>query len=133
MSCCGRGRRALAQARPAASPGDGRSPAPTHAPVPRTSSRAGGAAPASPAATTNPPDSQWYSGSGDPSATSYSFTGVYYLPAGAPAGCYSFGLYADTRAFNSAGGTTSDPVHTGWCGDEPQPPYTDVVITIAIV
>jgi len=84
-------------------------------------------------ATTNPPDSQWYSASGDPSATSYSFTGVYYLPAGAPAGCYSFGLYADTRAFNSAGGTTSDPVHTGWCGDEPQPPYTDVVVTVAIV
>jgi hypothetical protein len=84
-------------------------------------------------ASTNPPDAQWYTASGDPSATSYSFTGVYYLPAGAPAGCYSFGLYADTRAFNSAGGTTSDPVHTGWCGDEPQPPYTDVVITVAIV
>ena len=30
-------------------------------------------------------------------------------------------------------GTTSDPVHTGWCGDEPGPPYTDVVITVAIV
>jgi hypothetical protein len=91
----------------------------------------GGATPV-PAAT-NPPDSQWYTASTDPSATSYSFSGVYYLPAGAPAGCYSFGLYADTRAFNSAGGTTSDPVHTGWCGDEPGTPYTDVVITVAIV
>jgi hypothetical protein len=91
----------------------------------------GGATP-SPAAG-NPPDSQWYRSSTDPSATSYSFSGIYYLPAGAPAGCYSFGLYADTRAFNSAGGTTSDPVHTGWCGDEPGPPYTDVVITVAIV
>ncbi len=84
-------------------------------------------------AATNPPDAQWYTGSTDPSATSYSFSGVYYLPAGAPAGCYSFGLYADTRAFNSAGGSTSDPVHTGWCGDEPGTPYTDVVITVAIV
>jgi hypothetical protein len=84
-------------------------------------------------AATNPPDSQWYTGSGDPSATSFSFTGVYYLPAGAPAGCYSFELYADTRAFNSAGGTTSDPVHTGWCGDEPGPPYTNPLITVAII
>jgi hypothetical protein len=91
----------------------------------------GGAAPV-PAAT-NPPDSQWYTASTDPSATSYSFSGIYYLPAGAPAGCYSFGLYADTRAFNAAGGSTSDPVHTGWCGDEPGTPYTDVVITVAIV
>jgi hypothetical protein len=84
-------------------------------------------------AATNPPDSQWYTGSGDPSATSFSFSGVYYLPAGAPAGCYSFELYADTRAFNSAGGTTSDPVHTGWCGDEPGPPYTNPLITVAII
>lgn len=84
-------------------------------------------------ATTNPPDSQWYTGSEDPSATSFSFSGVYYLPAGAPAGCYSFELYADTRAFNSAGGTTSDPVHTGWCADEPGPPYTNPLITVAII
>jgi hypothetical protein len=84
-------------------------------------------------AATNPPDNQWYTGSTAPSATSFSFTGVYYLPAGAPAGCYSFELYADTRAFNSAGGTTSDPVHTGWCGDEPGPPYTNPLITVAII
>ena len=94
----------------------------------------GGCAGISPVpATTNPPDSQWYTGSGDPSATSFSFSGVYYLPAGAPAGCYSFELYADTRAFNSAGGTTSDPVHTGWCGDEPGPPYTNPLVTVAII
>jgi hypothetical protein len=81
----------------------------------------------------NPPDHQWYTGSTAPSATSFSFTGVYYLPAGAPAGCYSFELYADTRAFNSAGGTTSNPVHNGWCVDEPGPPYTNPLITVAII
>ncbi|HEY6791199.1 MAG TPA: hypothetical protein VI365_28210 [Trebonia sp.] len=84
-------------------------------------------------ATGNPPAFQWYTGSTDPSATSFSFSGVYYLPAGAPAGCYQFELYADTRAFNAAGGTTSDPVHTGWCGNEPDAPYTNPVISVAII
>jgi hypothetical protein len=84
-------------------------------------------------AMTNPSASQWYTGSTDPSATSFSFTGVYYLPAGAPAGCYQFELYADTRAFNAAGGTTSDPVHTGWCGNEPNPPGTNPLISVAII
>ena len=80
-----------------------------------------------------PARSQWYAGSNDPSATSFTFDGVYYLPAGAPAGGYLFELYADTRAFNSAGGTTSDPVHTGWCGNEPGPPYIVPYAIVAII
>jgi hypothetical protein len=80
----------------------------------------------------NPPESQWYTGSDDPSATSYSFKGVYYLEKEAPAGCYTFALYADTRAFNAAGGWSADPVENGWCVTEPGP-YTDPSIPVAIV
>ena len=50
-----------------------------------------------------------------------------------PAGCYSFGLYADTRAFNSRAARRRTRCTPGGAGTSPDPPYTDVVITVAIV
>jgi hypothetical protein len=83
-------------------------------------------------ASSNPPESQWYAGSDDPSATGYGFNGVYYLEKEAPAGCYTFSLYADTRAFDPAGGGSADPVENGWCVTE-HGPYTNPSIPVAIV
>ncbi|MCA1691244.1 MAG: hypothetical protein LC733_03225 [Actinobacteria bacterium] len=43
----------------------------------------------------------WYTGEFD---NAVSLTATYGLTAGAPAGVYSFSVYADSRGFNPAGG-----------------------------
>ena len=57
----------------------------------------GGAVPLSPTSVTQ----HWYE-----NAANNSFSGVarYKIPAAYPAGVYSFGIYADSRAFNPSGG-----------------------------
>jgi hypothetical protein len=57
----------------------------------------GGALPLSPLSVTQ----HWYENAAD---NSFSGVALYRIPASYPAGVYSFGLYADTRAFNPSGG-----------------------------
>jgi hypothetical protein len=64
--------------------------------------------------------------------SSYAFTGVYALPATAPAGCYGFTMFAATSAFNSAGGFASDPVENGWCVVD-TPNYVEPSVSFAVV
>jgi hypothetical protein len=57
----------------------------------------GGAIALSPVSVTQ----HWYENAAD---NSFSGVATYKIPASYPAGVYSFGLYADTRAFNPSGG-----------------------------
>jgi hypothetical protein len=57
----------------------------------------GGAVPLSPLSVTQ----HWYENAAD---NSFSGVALYKIPASYPAGVYSFGIYADTRAFNPSGG-----------------------------
>ncbi len=67
-----------------------------------------------------------------PADTSWTFKGIYSLSANAPAGCYSFSLSADTRAFNPAGGQAGAPIDSSWCIDAGGP-YIAPSITVAII
>ncbi len=86
----------------------------------------GGAAPA--AVTAQSTTEHWHTG---PNDNSWSTVAVFSVPADAPAGCYTFSIGADSRAFNPAGwdgGYAAD-----WNYDSPWSPNVNPSVSIAIV
>ena len=70
----------------------------------------------------------WHTG---PLDNTWGTTAVFSVPANAPAGCYTFSIGADSRAFNPAGwdgGYAAD-----WNYNSPWSPSTSPYISIAIV
>jgi hypothetical protein len=70
----------------------------------------------------------WHTG---PTDNSWSTVAVFSVPAGAPAGCYTFSIGADSRAFNPAGwdgGYAAD-----WNYNSPWSPSVSPYVSIAIV
>ena len=70
----------------------------------------------------------WHTG---PLDNTWNTVAVFSVPAGAPAGCYTFSIGSDSRAFNPAGwdgGFAAD-----WNYDSPWSPSTSPYISIAIV
>lgn len=70
----------------------------------------------------------WHTG---PLDNSWSTTAVFSIPADAPAGCYTFAIAADSRAFNPAGwdgGYAAD-----WNYDSPWSPNVHPSVSVAVV
>lgn len=71
----------------------------------------------------------WHIDANDNSATR---TLYYELVPGAPAGCYSFSIYATSRAFDpNAAVAGADPV-VAWTSHDPAPVWTQPVMTVAL-
>ncbi len=83
----------------------------------------GGAVPQSPTSVTQ----HWYESAGD---NSFNGVALYKIPAAYPAGVYSFGIYADTRAFNPSGGDSGQLVDWNY---NPVYNWIDPQFSVAVV
>jgi hypothetical protein len=90
---------------------------------------AGGCGGVSPVPVTAPATTEhWHTG---PLDNAWTTVAVFSVPAGAPAGCYTFSIGADSRAFNPAGwdgGYAAD-----WNYNSPWSPSVSPYISIAVV
>jgi hypothetical protein len=83
----------------------------------------GGAVPISPLSVTQ----HWYENAAD---NSFSGVALYKIPAAYPAGVCSFGIYADTRAFNPSGGDGGQLVDWNY---SPTYNWVDPQFSVAVV